>query len=739
MASLIMKGHFFLYLPLISCLIILPSTAVASALPCPDKCGDITIPYPFGTRPECHRDGFNIMCNESTTPPKAFLGSDPATSIELKDINVTSGEARVYMRFGYRCYNKIDHINESFNSSYMNLTDLHIYLFSNRRNKFTAIGCLNLAFMEGIKGNYTYLSGCTSFCESLNSTTGNNGSCNGLGCCQTSIPAGLTYYGLLSVDYNNSNWKFNPCMYGMLVEEEWYKFRREDLSSNNFLTKNQKGVPLVLDWAIRDSGTCHNGVEQSRNPACLSNHSSCYNTSNGEGYLCQCKHGFEGNPYIPGGCLDIDECKFPDIYPCHGNCTNTEGSYECSCRKGTRGNATIKNCTDNFPLPARVVIISCILGIAVLLGVCFVLVWYQQHKRHMKEKEEYNRYYQMMDNHLRVFSKKQIENATDNYNDDHVIGRGGQGNVYQGLLENNQVVAIKKAKEVEETQRAEFVNEIILLSQINHKNIVRLLGCCLEVKIPMLVYEFVPNGTLFEFLHRNSSRRSISLGTRLKIALDSAVALDHLHSSITRSIIHGDVKSANILLDADYTAKVSDFGASSVVPVNEIVEIVHFSHGYVDPECLYTEIITKKSDVYSFGVVMLELLTRKEAVYIDEKGEKQSLAISFLSKAKKNEHREMLDVEIVTNEENVMEVLQEICEIALQCLSPKGEDRPTMSQVVEELQKLVRFHNSSPGQQVDQEDQIESLLEKFPSISDVSGPNSTQYSAVLEISAGAPR
>ncbi|KAF3325447.1 wall-associated receptor kinase 1-like protein [Carex littledalei] len=167
--------------------------------------------------------------------------------------------------------------------------------------------------------------------------------------------------------------------------------------------------------------------------------------------------------------------------------------------------------------------------------------------------------------------------------------------------------------------------------------------------------------------------------------------------------------------------------------------LVHFSHGYVDPECFYTEIITKKSDVYSFGVVMLEILTRKEAVYIDEKGEKQPLATSFISKARKNEHREMLDVEIVTNDENVMKVLEEICQIALQCLSPKGDDRPTMEQVVDELQKLVRFHNSSSGQQIDQEDQMESMLVKFPSVSESSGFNTTQYSSVLEISAGAPR
>ncbi|XP_078150062.1 wall-associated receptor kinase 2-like [Carex rostrata] len=728
-----------LYLTLISLLSaadFVTSTTINMSLPgCPDKCGNMTVPYPFGFLPGCYRDGFDITCNESTTPPKPFLNN---SNIDLLDINITTAEARILQFMGYDCYNKTSRWNFD---PYLVIQATNTFLFSNRRNKFTVIGCYTLAYIVNPKGN-TYQSGCSSFCENLQSTTGDGGTCNGRGCCQTPIPEGLNYYEV-QWGFNGSNtWSFNPCQYAALVQEDWYNFTVNDLVGNEFYERNNKKLPMVLDWAIRDNGTCIRNVEYSSNPACLSEHSRCDNTTNGEGYICKCLPGYEGNPYLREGCRDIDECQLPDVYHCTGTCSNTDGSYDCDCPKGKQGNGKAGNCTnipEKFPYPARVAIYS-ILCVAIFSGLCVLLVWCQQHRRHMKEKEEYKKYYQMMDNHLHVYSQKQIENATNNYCETNILGRGGQGNVYKGLIENNQVVAIKKAKEVEETQRGEFVNEIILLSQINHKNVVRLLGCCLEVKIPMLVYEFVPNGTLFDLLHTKSrSRRSISLGTRLKIALDSAVALDYLHSSIFRSIIHGDVKSANILLDADYTAKVSDFGASSVVPVNEIVELVHFSHGYLDPECLYTQILTKNSDVYSFGVVMLELITRKGAVYTDENGEKQPLATSFLSKARKNEHHEMFDVELA-NEENVMEILDEISEIALQCLSPKGEDRPTMRQVVEELHKLVRLHNTLPGRQIDEEE-MESLLgeTKFLSISDTSGFNSTQYSAVLEINTGAPR
>lgn len=380
---------------------------------------------------------------------------------------------------------------------------------------------------------------------------------------------------------------------------------------------------------------------------------------------------------------------------------------------------------------------ACILAVAVLLGICFLAIWHKQRRRYKKEKDEYKKYYEMMNNHLRVFSKKQIEIATNNFNDNHIIGVGGHGEVYKGLLENNKAVAIKKSKEIGENQRDEFVNEIILLSQINHKNIVRLFGCCLEVQIPMLVYEFVPNGTLFDLLHEKRIGRPISLGIRLKIALESAMALDYLHSSISHSILHGDVKSANILLDDGYQAKVSDFGASNLMPVDDalIVELVQGTRGYLDPECLCTQIITKKSDVYSFGVVILELITRKKAIYLDhETGEKQHLASCFISKRSQNKLHDMLDEEIVTNDEEVIEVLHEISELAVQCLSARGDDRPTMKQVVKELQNLLKSDSSLPGWQVEPEE-TESLLRKpkFYTASDSSPFPSTDYNAVLEI------
>ncbi|KAJ3687329.1 hypothetical protein LUZ61_016493 [Rhynchospora tenuis] len=347
-----------------------------------------------------------------------------------------------------------------------------------------------------------------------------------------------------------------------------------------------------------------------------------------------------------------------------------------------------------------------------------------------------------MDNYLRVFSKKQIENATDSFAESRVLGAGGQGKVYKGLLEDNQFVAIKKAKEVEETGRGEFVNEILLLSQINHKNIVRLLGCCLETKIPMLVYEFVPNGTLSDLLHGRKRNRPIPLGIRLRIALESAVALDYLHSTISRSILHGDVKSENILLDDEYHAKVSDFGASNLVPIDDtqVVKVVQGTRGYLDPEYVATAVLTKKSDVYSFGVVLLELITRKCAIFRDETSERKHLASCFLSNASKNKLHELFDKQIVSNREKVIEVLYEVSDLAVWCLNVRGEDRPTMRQVVEKLQHLGRLHSNLLGPELVPEE-TDSLLGEstYYSTSDTSAFHSTAYCSALEIETRVPR
>ena len=295
----------------------------------------------------------------------------------------------------------------------------------------------------------------------------------------------------------------------------------------------------------------------------------------------------------------------------------------------------------------------------------------------------------------KIFTTEELKKATNNYDETLIIGRGGFGTVYKGFLSDNRIVAIKKAKIVDQSQIEQFINEVVVLSQINHRNVVKLLGCCLETSVPLLVYEFIPNGTLFEYIHNKKKVSTISWETCIRIVTEIAEALSYLHSAASTPIIHRDVKSSNILLDSSYTVKVSDFGASRLVPLDqtEVATMVQGTIGYLDPEYLYTSQLTEKSDVYSFGVVLIELLTRRKAVLFDKPEMERSLVTYFLISLEENRLFDVLEKHIAT--EGNVEQLKEVANLARKCLSLKREDRPTMKEVATELEGLRKMEKHS--------------------------------------------
>ncbi|CAN6880082.1 unnamed protein product [Brassica oleracea] len=186
----------------------------------------------------------------------------------------------------------------------------------------------------------------------------------------------------------------------------------------------------------------------------------------------------------------------------------------------------------------------------------------------------------------RVFTSSELEKATENFSENRILGQGGEGTVYKGMLVDGETVAVKKSKAVDKDKLEEFINKVVILSQVNHRHVVKLWGCCLETEVPVLVYEFIPNGNLFQHIREESDDYTMIWGVRLRIAVDIAGALSYLHSAASSPIYHRDVKSTNVLLDEKYRAKVSDFGTSRTVTVDHThwTTVISGTVGYVDPE-----------------------------------------------------------------------------------------------------------------------------------------------------------
>jgi serine/threonine protein kinase len=152
------------------------------------------------------------------------------------------------------------------------------------------------------------------------------------------------------------------------------------------------------------------------------------------------------------------------------------------------------------------------------------------------------------------------------------------------MLGNGRIVAVKKSKVIDEGKLGEFINEVVILSQINHRNVVKLIGCCLEMEVPLLVYEYIPNGTLFQYANGQNEKFLLTWNMRLRIAIEVAEALFYLHSAASTPIYHWNIKSINILLDDEYRAKVAYFGTSRSIIVDQthLTTLVHETFGYLD-------------------------------------------------------------------------------------------------------------------------------------------------------------
>ncbi|KMT08329.1 hypothetical protein BVRB_6g141530 [Beta vulgaris subsp. vulgaris] len=592
---------------------------------CPRKCGNLTVPYPFGIGIDCSFDhSFSIICNTSNDPPKAFSVIPLGSSENPEILNITESQVMIWnSQIASKCYDDDGNVVSETGKNFKMLDLRFRYALT---NKLRVVGCNDYAVVAR--------KGLRSFAVTLS-----------------------------SLQNRSFGWKsyMQPCGYAFFGVVDRFSFDGESDLNGTVVNRTIQQVPLVLDWnvapvAVRQSLSCFESQKYYEDYvyACQSN-TECVDADTG-GYRCKCLPGYEGNPYLEPGCTDIDECAAGSNSPCAMACQNTPGSYKCYCpsgyvgdgfRNGTNGCIKISH-NSSSSLKKIVPIGTCIsLGTMLLLFAAWYLYRFYQRKKIVRQKAKFferNGGYlvqQQMSSdesvvaRMKIFTSEELERATDNFNQDRILGQGGQ-----------------------------------------------------ETEVPLLVYEFILNGTLFHHIHYPSEEFPITWRMRLQIASDSVGALAYLHTSSSIPILHRDIKTSNILLDDKYRAKMSDFGTSKSIALDQthVTTRVVGTFGYLDPEYFQSSQFTEKSDVYSFGVVLVELLTGQKAVRAAFE-EDRSLTSWFLSHMETSRLLEIVDNQLL--QEGSKEEFLTIANLARQCLNLDGRTRPTMKEVLINVEAVI--------------------------------------------------
>ncbi|CAM0878644.1 unnamed protein product [Alopecurus aequalis] len=353
-----------------------------------------------------------------------------------------------------------------------------------------------------------------------------------------------------------------------------------------------------------------------------------------------------------------------------------EGNPVCSNRKDTY--CSSKKQRNTTPILLTAVIVPVVL-ITLLVGLCTLWKLYFKEK---SENEDYAMYEEETPLHIdiRRFTYAELKLITKNFQS--IIGKGGFGIVYHGILENGDEVAVKVLKETSVVDSTDFLPEVQILSKVHHKNLVTLQGYCQNKKCLALVYDFMPRGNLKQVL-RGGEDYSLNWEQRLRIAFDAAQGLGYLHELCTPSIVHRDVKTPNILLDKNLVGILSDFGLSRVFndAHTHISTRAAGTPGYIDPEYHATFQLTVKTDVYSFGIVLLEIITGQPPVIMDP--HTIHLPIWVRQKIAKGNIHDVVDKNMLDQYDVIS--LEGVIDLAMNCVENAAVDRPTMTEVISRL------------------------------------------------------
>ncbi|CAK9267203.1 unnamed protein product [Sphagnum jensenii] len=691
---------------------------------CLSQCGSVVVPYPFGTAPGCGLPEFQLSCigSNSSDTPIANTSSWSFSVDPVLLLSIPSGDFQVTVISNNNLCLNTTSVKALACSGSTNLGHAEFnlapppspYVLTDQ-NVFFGAGCnatVNVTFDGSGNSEQTCKTGCNKpvgypypYCDN---------------CCTIPVPQGtrtVDFYG--GVLGNNAaaadQAGTSSCGFSTFLQKNSYTpavvsggdggngsvAGQQELPSNATLGSGH--WVAALEWAI-PGPSCVDAITLNNYSLCAPN-ATC-TASNTTGYKCACPRGFYGNAYnLSGmGCQDINECHNA-MNSCAPNaiCINMPGSYNCSCYGGYSGDGfgngtgctAQKSHNQNIPLIAAILTG---LGGGLLTLFCF--------KRGKKRNQFTRRNIEALGNMkdfllassdgestTTLFSFRELEKATNRFADEHKVGTGGHGTVYKGMLETGLTVAVKKTNHVDISGSQQFLNEVLVLSQVNHRNLVKLHGCCLETEIPILVYEFVPNGNLSEHLRGEKPGTHLNWAKRMQIAIETAEAISYLHSAASPPIYHRDVKSANILLDHTFGVKVSDFGISRLMNQPDATHVstaVQGTPGYLDPEYFHSYHLTEKSDVYSFGVILLELVTSKYPLDFNREEKEVNLTAMCVPQIKKGNVDAIVDPKLL-NAEDYAETRHEIegvANLATHCLAAQRDDRPCMKQVTEELHHI---------------------------------------------------
>ncbi|GAA0163378.1 transmembrane signal receptor [Lithospermum erythrorhizon] len=683
MAVMLQKFVASLLLLLLSIMGVVPQAASTSPIAnsgCQSQCGNVSIWYPFGIgSADCfYNHWFEILCRQDR--PYLSLNQDG-----VEEYEVLAMKSSMYDPRAITIRSNTSNIRFCKDTSDLVVMGADLtgspFVYDDY-NKLMLIGC-GTATAKLSDGNDSIVGGCTSSC---NGARGIIDGCHGINCCQDQS---MFFYAFTPTELKLSFSKLftgnNSCGSAFIVDDGWYP-KNASVFSDPSADLVDVEVPLVLTFRIP---TWMPGPGFENNKYCEPRYYQFWD--------CFCPCGFSGNPYILDGCQDSD-------------------GYHCS-------ESYLKKNLTSIVVGGICLVISVVAAIIYML---YMIIRRRIERNHKDKRFKRNgglllqKYLSSNENimeKVRLFTGKDLNKATDNFNENRVLGRGGQGTVYKGMLHDGKIVAIKKSKLlVNENQVEEFINEIIILSQIDHRNVVKLFGCCLEMDVPLLVYEFIPNGTLYNLIHSENTHYPLSWEVRLRIALEVAEALAYLHSATSIPIYHRDIKSSNILLDEKFKAKVADFGTSRNIGIDQthLTTLVKGTFGYLDPEYFQSSQFTEKSDVYSFGVVLVELLTGlKPICFSEEEQSHLNLAGLFLLALEENRVNGILDPQVkeTSNEEE----REAIIRLSQQCLNMNGRHRPSMKEIVMELQNIKKSQIPStvPVNSYENGDLVEIELERL--------------------------